>query len=124
MYTMIHDIRKQRMEFTLKGKRVEYIVRCIWLTLQAHSVMDDFVKRGLKYNSAISAAFIQFFDEADRPERVQWGWEPDQGPLRGTGEVRQNGQRGCGCCQGGYQGLKGGYRPVWLGIYGSRQGFV
>ena len=60
MYTMIHDIRKQRMEFTLKGKRVEYMVGCIWLTLQAHSVMDDFVKRGLKYNSAISAAFIRF----------------------------------------------------------------
>ena len=48
IYTMIHDIRKQRMEFTLKGKRVEYMVCCIWLTLQAHTVMDDFVKRGLK----------------------------------------------------------------------------
>jgi hypothetical protein len=60
MFSMIHDIRKQRMEFTLKGKRVEYMVRCIWLTLQAHSVMDGFVKRGLKYNSAISAAFIRF----------------------------------------------------------------
>ncbi len=60
MYTIIHDIRKQRMEFTLKGKHVEYVVRCIWLTLQAHTVMDDFVKRGLKYNLAISAAFIRF----------------------------------------------------------------
>ena len=58
--SMIHDIRKQCMEFTLKGKRVEYMVRCIWLTLQAHAVMDGFVKRGLKYNSAISAAFICF----------------------------------------------------------------
>jgi hypothetical protein len=26
MFSMIHDIRKQLMEFTLKGKRVEYIV--------------------------------------------------------------------------------------------------
>ena len=62
MFSMIHDIRKQRMEFTLKGERVEYMVRCIWLTLQAHAVMDGFVKRGLKYNSAISisAAFIRF----------------------------------------------------------------
>jgi hypothetical protein len=60
MFSMIHDIRKQRMEFTLKGKRVEYMVRCIWLTLQAHAVMDGFVKQGLKYNSAISAAFIHF----------------------------------------------------------------
>ena len=60
MFSMIHDIRKQRMEFTLKGKQVEYMVRCIWLTLQAHAVMDGFVKRGLKYNSAISAAFIRF----------------------------------------------------------------
>ena len=60
MFLMIHDIRKQRMVFTLKGKRVEYMVRCIWLTLQAHAVMDGFVKRGLKYNSAISAAFIRF----------------------------------------------------------------
>ena len=48
------------MEFTLKGKRVEYMVCCIWLTLQAHLVMDDFVKWGLKYSSAISAAFIRF----------------------------------------------------------------
>ena len=32
-YTMIHDIRKQRMEFTLKRKRVEYMVCCIWFTL-------------------------------------------------------------------------------------------
>ena len=57
MFSMIHDIRKQLMEFTLKVKRVEYMVRCIWLTLQAHAVLDGFVKRGLKYNSTISAAF-------------------------------------------------------------------
>ena len=44
MFSMIHDIRKQRMEFTLKGKRVENMVRCIWLTLQVHAVMDGFVK--------------------------------------------------------------------------------
>jgi hypothetical protein len=46
MFTMIHDIRKQHMEFMLKGKRVKYMVCCIWLTLQAHTVMDDFVKWG------------------------------------------------------------------------------
>jgi hypothetical protein len=72
MFSMIHDIRKQLMEFTLKGKRVEYIVLFIRLTLQAHAVLDGFVKRGLKYNSAISAAF-SFFDKADRPEHVHWG---------------------------------------------------
>ncbi len=60
MYMMIHEIRKQHMEFTLKGKRVEYMMRCIWLALQAHTVTDDFIKRGLKYNLAISAAFIRF----------------------------------------------------------------
>ena len=60
MFTMIHTIRKQRMEFTLKGKRVEYMVRCIWLTLKAHSVMEDFIKSGLIYNPTISAAFIRF----------------------------------------------------------------
>ena len=60
MFLMIHDIRKQRMEFTLKGNRVEYMVRCIWLTLQVQAVMDGFVKQGLKYNSATSAAFIRF----------------------------------------------------------------
>jgi hypothetical protein len=67
MYTMIHDIRKQCMEFTLRGKRVEYMVRCIWLTLQAHTVIDDFIKRGSKYNSAIYAAFIRFLT---RPVRT------------------------------------------------------
>ena len=44
MFSMIHDIRKQRMEFTLKAKHVEYMVCCIWLTLQVHAVMDGFVK--------------------------------------------------------------------------------
>ncbi len=73
MFLMIHGIRKQRMEFTLKGKHVEYMVRCIWLTLQAHAVMDGFVKRGLKYNSAISAAFIRFLLTKQTGQNVSTG---------------------------------------------------
>jgi hypothetical protein len=36
------------------------MVRCIWLTLQVHMAMDDFVKDGIKYNLAILATFICF----------------------------------------------------------------
>ncbi len=48
------------MDFTVKGAKIEYMVHCIWLTLQVHLSMDEFVRDGLKYNSAISAAFVWF----------------------------------------------------------------
>jgi hypothetical protein len=48
------------MDFTVKGAKVEYMVSCIWLTLQVHVSMDKFVCDGLKYNSAILATFVHF----------------------------------------------------------------
>jgi hypothetical protein len=60
MVERFHLIRRRRMDFTVKGSKVEYMVRCIWLTLQVYVSMDEFVRDGLKYNSAISAAFVRF----------------------------------------------------------------
>jgi hypothetical protein len=79
MFSMIHDIRKQRMEFTLKRKRVEYMVRCIvnhsdgWLRQTRFEVQFGHLCR-----------VYSFFDQADRPERGQWGWESDQCSHGGT----------------------------------------
>ena len=69
--------------------------------------MDGFVKRGLKYNSAISAAFIRFLTK-----------QTGQNMSTGIGSQikvltsRHDGQGGCRCCQGGYQGLEGGQHSV------------
>jgi hypothetical protein len=63
MFDHFYAIRRKHMDFVVKGKRVEYMVRCIWILLQVHMAMDDFVKDGLKYNSAISAVFICFLSK-------------------------------------------------------------
>jgi hypothetical protein len=60
MFEQFYSIRQKRMDFTVKGSRVKYMVRCIWLTLKVHVQMDEFVCNGLKYNLAISAAFMRF----------------------------------------------------------------
>ncbi len=40
--------------------KVDYMVRCIWITCQVHRVMQEFVQGRLKYNFMIGTAFIQF----------------------------------------------------------------
>jgi ribosomal protein L12E/L44/L45/RPP1/RPP2 len=60
MYDRFHAIRRKCMDFTVHGSRVEYMVRCIWVTMQVHMVMDEFTANGMKYNSTISAAFMRF----------------------------------------------------------------
>ena len=60
MFDCFYAIRRKRMDFTVQGSRVEYMVRCIWLSVQVHMVMDEFTANGMKYNSTISAAFMRF----------------------------------------------------------------
>lgn len=60
MYSRIHDVRKHMMEFTGQVNKVDYMVRCIWVTLQVHRVMQEFVQGGLKSHPAIGSAFIRF----------------------------------------------------------------
>ncbi len=43
MFKQFYLIRQKRMDFRVKGSRVEYMVRCIWLTLKVHVQMDKFV---------------------------------------------------------------------------------
>ncbi len=79
MFDRFYAIWRKRMDFVVKGNRVEYMVRCIWILLQVHMAMDDFVKDGLKYNLAISLAFIHFLTKqtggnvsAGVGSQIQW----------------------------------------------------
>ena len=60
LYSWIHDVRKYMMEFTGQVNKVDYMGRCIWVTLQVHQVMQEFVQGGLKSHPAIGSTFIQF----------------------------------------------------------------
>jgi hypothetical protein len=59
MYDHFHAIWRKRMDFMVNGSRVEYLARCIWITMQVHMVTDEFTQNGMKYNSSISAAFMR-----------------------------------------------------------------
>ncbi len=60
MYSRIHDVRKHMMEFTGQVNKVDYMVRCIWVTLQVHRVMQEIIQGGLKSHPATGSAFIRF----------------------------------------------------------------
>ncbi len=60
MYNCCHAIQHKHMDFTVNGSRVEYMVWCIWIAMQVHMVMDEFTQDRMKYNSALSAAFVHF----------------------------------------------------------------
>ena len=60
MFDCFHTIRRKRMDFMVNGPRVEYMVRCIWISMQVHMVMEKFTATGMKYNPFLSAAFMRF----------------------------------------------------------------
>jgi hypothetical protein len=61
MYTRIFAIRRQQMEFVVnRANKIEYMVRCIWITCQVHRVMQGYVQGGLTHNPAINSAFVCF----------------------------------------------------------------
>ena len=60
MFSLVHNIRKKGLEFSLVCDPLEYMVRCIWLTIEIHGVMEEMIKHGISANSAINAAFIRF----------------------------------------------------------------
>jgi hypothetical protein len=60
MFTLVHNIRKKGLEFSLGCDPLEYMVQCIWLTIEIHGVMEDMIKHGISSNSAINAAFVRF----------------------------------------------------------------
>jgi hypothetical protein len=60
MFDRFHVIRRKMMDFMVNGLWVEYLARCIWISMQVHIVMDEFTQHGMKYNSLISAAFMHF----------------------------------------------------------------
>ena len=60
MFDRFHAIRWKCMDFTIHGSRVNYMVCCIWISMQVHMVMDEFMANGMKYNSTISAALMRF----------------------------------------------------------------
>ena len=61
MFSRIQTERMQRMEFVAsRANKVDYMTRCIWITLQVHRVMQEFVQGGLHNNSTIATAFMRF----------------------------------------------------------------
>jgi hypothetical protein len=60
MFTLIHNIRKKGLEFLMTVAPLDYMVRCIWLTIEIHGAMEDMIKHGLSSNGAINAAFVRF----------------------------------------------------------------
>jgi hypothetical protein len=60
MFSLVHNIRKKCLEFSLVCDPLEYMVRCIWLTIEIHGVMEEMIKHGISANSAINAAFVRF----------------------------------------------------------------
>ncbi len=58
MFDRFHPIQRKRMDFMVNGSWVEYLARCIWISMQVHMVMDEFTQNGMKYNSLISAVDI------------------------------------------------------------------
>jgi hypothetical protein len=61
MFSRIQTERMQRMEFVAsRAIKVDLMTRCIWITLQVHRVMQEFVQGGLQSNSTIATAFMRF----------------------------------------------------------------
>ena len=60
MFSLVHNIRKKGLEFSLVCDPLDYMVRCIWLTIEIHGVMEEMIKHGISLNSAINAAFVWF----------------------------------------------------------------
>jgi hypothetical protein len=60
MFTLVHNIRKKGLEFSLACDPLAYMVQCVWLTIEIHGVMDEMIKHGISSNSAINAAFVRF----------------------------------------------------------------
>ncbi len=44
----------------VNGLHVEYMVRCILISMQVHMVMEEFTANGMKYNPSLSAAFMHY----------------------------------------------------------------
>jgi len=93
MFDHFYTIRRKRMEFIVKGTRVQYMVHCIWLTMQVHMAMDEFVRDGMKCNLAYFSCVCSLLDQADGKQR--WG-----------GHRRDDHQVGIkvACCRSGSQG--------------------
>ena len=60
MFTIVHNVQKRGLEFSVTVDSLEYMVQCIWLTLEIHGVMEEMIKHGLGANAAINAAFVRF----------------------------------------------------------------
>jgi hypothetical protein len=60
MFTLVHNVRKRGLEFSVTSDPLDFMVRCVWLTIEIHGVMEDMIKHGLSSNGAINAAFVRF----------------------------------------------------------------
>jgi hypothetical protein len=47
MFDHFHAICRKRMDFMVNGLRVEYMVRCIWISMRVHMTMEEFTANGM-----------------------------------------------------------------------------
>ena len=47
MFDCFHAIWHKRMDFSVNRSRVEYMVRCIWISMQVHMIIDEFTQNGI-----------------------------------------------------------------------------
>ena len=55
----------------------DYMVRCIWITIKIHGVMEEMIKHGLSSNGDINAAFVRFLTKQVAVTAVSAAGKPD-----------------------------------------------
>lgn len=60
LYTLVHNVRKKGQEFTVSCDPMDFMVQCVWITLECHGAMDDEIKNGISSSGAINSAFVRF----------------------------------------------------------------
>ena len=77
MFTLVNNVRKRGLEFLMTVDPMYYMVRCIWLTIEIHGVMEEMIKHGLSSNGAINAAFVRFLTKQVAVTAVSAAGKPD-----------------------------------------------
>ena len=77
MFTLVHNVWKRGLEFSMTIDPRNYMVRCIWLTIEIHGVMEEMIKHGLSSNGAINAAFVRFLTKQVAVTAVSAAGKPD-----------------------------------------------
>ena len=59
IYELLFEPRQHAMEIH-GGSKVDVMTRVVWVTLQAHAIMQDFMEKHIKNHPAIMASYVRF----------------------------------------------------------------